>query len=196
MPCDLLGDRLAAVLEADEDVDQHDDEHDHADDAGDQEHPPLQVLDLLGVLAGRLPRVLRGVLGACQADGSEQRCPPRTPTHRRFGPAHRHHHGQHGVASTPGTVNSYPLSTAKLGWAKCSVRNCEPPSSTRAVQNSARVRAAGRRRLLRCMSITAGRCSSDSLRNMTLLAVDRGKVSVGGPAVVAGHGRTSAVHRS
>ena len=44
----LLGDRLAAVLEADHAV-QDDGEHDHADDPGDQEHPPLQVLDRLGV---------------------------------------------------------------------------------------------------------------------------------------------------
>ena len=59
----LLGDRLATVAEA-----PHDEadggEHDEPDDAGDDEHRVLEVLDLLGVRSGGLPRVLRGVVGA------------------------------------------------------------------------------------------------------------------------------------
>ncbi|HMW53701.1 MAG TPA: hypothetical protein PKD33_16550, partial [Rhodocyclaceae bacterium] len=59
----LLGHRLAPVLEADHGVGD-DDHHDHADHTGHQEHRPLQVLDLLCVLALRLPGVLRCVLRA------------------------------------------------------------------------------------------------------------------------------------
>ena len=66
----LLGDRLAAVAVAPDDVADHG-EHDESDDAGDDEHRVLQVLDLLGVRSGGLPRVLRGVVGA--AGGGERR---------------------------------------------------------------------------------------------------------------------------
>jgi hypothetical protein len=65
----LLRDRLTLVAELHEGVpDQR--EHEDADDAGGEEHPPLQVLDALGVGALGLPRVLGGVVGA---SGQRQR---------------------------------------------------------------------------------------------------------------------------
>ena len=66
----LLGDRLAAVLVAPHDV-ADDGEHDQPDDAGDDEHRVLQVLDLLGVRPGGLPGVLRGILRATGGAGGE-----------------------------------------------------------------------------------------------------------------------------
>ncbi len=73
----LLGDRLATISELDDDVGDHG-EHDHTDDAGDQEDRPLQVVDVLGVLALGRPRVLRGIAGArrqhCSGAGTECRC--------------------------------------------------------------------------------------------------------------------------
>ena len=61
------------------------------DDAGDGEHRPLQVLDLLGVLARRLPRVLRGVVGAAGEHRRRRRPPPRRRGggERRAARAHR-----------------------------------------------------------------------------------------------------------
>ena len=46
---------------------------DHADEAGDQEDRPLQVVDLLGVVAGRIPGVLGGVLGRQRARRQRER---------------------------------------------------------------------------------------------------------------------------
>ena len=67
----LLGDRLAAIAELEHGpTDRR--EHEQHDDAGDQEDRPLQVLDLLGVLAGGLPGVLRGVLGAARQEGEAE----------------------------------------------------------------------------------------------------------------------------
>ena len=64
----LLGDRLAAVAVAEHrPADRrHDDETDHP---GDGEHRPLEVVDLLRVVARRLPRVLRSVR---RAAGNQQ----------------------------------------------------------------------------------------------------------------------------
>ncbi len=66
----LLGDRLAPVAVAPDDV-ADDGEHDQSDDAGDDEHRVLEVLDLLGVRSGGLPGVLRGVVGATGGNGGE-----------------------------------------------------------------------------------------------------------------------------
>ena len=98
-PVGLLGDRLAAVaVPVDDPADGAGD--DQPDEAGEGEHGPLQVLDLLGVLAGRLPRVLRRVAGAPgDGDRSRSECEQVAAAH-----------GAHGTRtstsapSTPGTT--------------------------------------------------------------------------------------------
>ena len=116
----LLGDRLAAILELDH-AEQDDGEHDQPDDAGDQEHPPLQVLDRLGVVAGRLPGVLRRVLCARREPDGGGDAGDETHAMANAGGTFSHRggpcflvgigRGAHGtttssVASVPGTVNS------------------------------------------------------------------------------------------
>ena len=59
----LLGQSLSAIAVT-EDHPRHRREDDDTHDAGDVEHWTLKIVDLLGVRAGGLPRVLGGILGA------------------------------------------------------------------------------------------------------------------------------------
>src|SRR5690606_28013717 len=146
----LLGDRLPAVAVLHDAVGD-DDHHDHTDDAGDEEHRPLEVVDLLGVVTRRVPAVLRGVLCARREaergeSGDRERAEATTAgsvgsDHGRFCPYFQGHASRlgHGTttssrASEPATVKANGSSTAKLGRWKITVRNCEPPDSTSAVQ--------------------------------------------------------------
>src|SRR4029077_3837690 len=123
----------------------------------------LQVLDLLGVGAGRLPRVLRSVPGAPgghqhqtadaddgqQAAGGRQRpghAPDASPAGLRAPRALVRANdplvtGAHGTTtailalSTPGTMNAYGCSAAQLGVAIENVNSWLPPSSVSCVHS-------------------------------------------------------------
>ena len=74
----LLRDDLAAIAELDH-AQEHDTDDDHEHDAGDHERRALQIVDLASVLAGRLERVLRRVLGTAgeqrqRTNGRRRQC--------------------------------------------------------------------------------------------------------------------------
>jgi hypothetical protein len=113
----LPGDCLAPVaVREDHPADRRRHEHEH--DAGDQEHRPLEVLDLLGVVARRLPGVLRSVLGAPSEEGATDHHggrndhkpdPSAHARHRTEAPAETTSHGTSTsiwAPSTPGTKNA------------------------------------------------------------------------------------------